>query len=79
MKCEIALSDVGEKFARVNFVHPKDEGKKIVREAVAFPWRFSDGDKESISKIEFEQLLSPGREVNIIWSKKLTKYVVRFS
>lgn len=79
MKCKIAFSDVGEKFARVNFVHPMDAGKKIVREAAAFPWRFTGNGKVAMTLSEFDKLLSPGCEVDIVWSKKLQKYVVRFS
>lgn len=78
MKCKIAFSDVGDKFARVNFMHPKDEGKNIVREAVAFPWRFHNSDKIALSACDFLNLLSPGSEADIVWSKKLQKYVVRF-
>lgn len=78
MYCKIAFSDVGEKFARVNFIHPKDQGKNIVREAVAFPSRFVNFQRVSIPFDRFQNLLAPGSKVHIVWSKNLQKYVVRF-
>lgn len=79
MHCEITASVVYPKYAKFNFLHPKDkEYKGFVREALAFPWLYSDGVRKEIPYEAFCKVLDVGNIVNIVWSKKLNCFVARF-
>lgn len=77
MLCKITASIVSEKYAKVNFKHPKDPNG-FVREAVAFPVAFDNNERLSFPLDVFKRVLSVGNELNIVWSKKLNSFVVRF-
>lgn len=80
MYVKILASQVYPKFAKINFHHTKDEKfPDYVREAVAFPNYFSNNEKVSIPYHYFYRVLSPGNTVHVVWSKKLSSFVVRFS
>ena len=80
MYVKILASLVNPKFAKINFHHPKDEQcPEYVREAVAFPNYFADNEKVSIPYPDFCRALSSGNTVHVVWSKKLSSFVVRFS
>lgn len=80
MYVKILASQVYPKFAKINFHHTKDEKfPDYVREAVAFPNYFADNEKISIPYPEFYRALTPGNTVHVVWSKKLSSFVVRFS
>lgn len=80
MYVKIIASQVFPKFAKINFHHSKDEKfPEYVREAVAFPNYFADNEKVSISFPDFSRALAPGNTVHVVWSKKLSSFVVRFS
>lgn len=79
MRCKITASAFYPKFAKVNFVHPKDSAfPGFVREAVAFPCYFDKDDKVTVLDNDFKHALTPGLSVNVVWSKKLNCFVVRF-
>lgn len=79
MRCKITASAVYPKFAKINFVHPKDSAfPGFVREATAFPCYFDKNEKIIISDNDFKHALQPGLLVNVVWSKKLNCFVVRF-
>lgn len=80
MYVKILASQVYPKFAKINFHHTKDEKfPDYVREAVAFPSYFADNEKVSIPYTDFSRALTPGNTVHVVWSKKLSSFVVRFS
>ena len=80
MYVKILASQVYPKFAKINFHHTKDEKfPDYVREALAFPNYFADNEKVSIPYPHFYRALSPGNTVHVVWSKKLSSFVVRFS
>ena len=80
MYVKILASQVYPKFAKINFHHTKDEKfPDYVREAVAFPNYFADNEKVSIPYPDFYRALAPGNTVHVVWSKKLSSFVVRFS
>ena len=80
MYVKILASQVYPKFAKINFHHTKDEKfPDYVREAVAFPSYFADNEKVSIPYPHFYRALTPGNTVHVVWSKKLSSFVVRFS
>lgn len=80
MFVKILSSQVYPKFAKINFHHPKDDKcPDYVREAVAFPSYYSDNEKISIRFPDFCRSLTPGNTVHVVWSKKLSSFVVRFS
>lgn len=80
MYVKILASQVYPKFAKINFHHTKDDNfPDYVREAVAFPNYFSDNEKISIPFPHFKHALLPGNTVHVVWSKKLSSFVVRFS
>ena len=79
MRCKITASSFYGKYAKVNFIHPKDSAfPGFVREAIAFPCFFDDNDKVTVNDNDFRHALTPGLSVNIVWSKKLNSFVVRF-
>lgn len=79
MHCEITASAVYPKYAKFNFLHPKDKDYKgFVREALAFPWLYSDGVRKEIPFEAFCKVLEVGNIVDIVWSKKLNCFVARF-
>ena len=79
MRCKITASAFYPKFAKVNFVHPKDSAfPGFVREAIAFPCYFDNNEKIIVPKNDFEHALSAGCFADIVWSKKLNCFVVRF-
>ena len=80
MYVKILASQVYPKFAKINFHHTKDEKfPDYVREAVAFPNYFADHEKVSIPYPDFYRALASGNTVHVVWSKKLSSFVVRFS
>lgn len=80
MKVQITSSIVNEKFAKINFIHPrnKDVFPEYYSEAVAFPVKFSGDKKSDVPFDLFKNALLVGISVNVVWSKKLNCYVVRF-
>lgn len=79
MRCEITASAVYPKYAKFNFLHPKDKDYKgFVREAIAFPWFYSDDVRKEIPFDVFCKVLEVGNVVDIVWSKKLKCFVARF-
>ena len=80
MYVKILASQVYPKFAKINFHHTKDDKcPDYVREAVAFPNYFADNEKVSIPYPDFCRALVSGKSVHVVWSKKLSSFVVRFS
>lgn len=79
MRCKITASAFYPKFAKINFVHPRDDCfPGFVREAIAFPCHFDEGNKVTIPEKVFKLVLSAGAFVDIGWSKKMNCFVVRF-
>lgn len=79
MRCEITASVVYPKYARLNFLHPKDKDYSgFVREALAFPSLYSDGIRMDIPFDAFKKVVEAGNIVDIVWSKKLNCFVARF-
>lgn len=79
MRCEITASAVYPKYAKFNFLHPKDKDYKgFVREALAFPWLYTDGVRKEIPFEIFCKVLKVGNIVDIAWSRKLNCFVARF-
>lgn len=79
MRCKITASAFYGKFAKVNFIHPKDYAfSGFVREAIAFPCYFDRNEKVIVHDNDFKHALTPGLSVNVVWSKKLNCFVVRF-
>ena len=79
MRCEITASAVHPKYAKFNFLHPKDKDYKgFVRETLAFPWLYADGVRKEIPYDSFYQVLGVGNIVDVVWSKKLNCFVARF-
>ena len=80
MRCKITAAAIYPKFAKVNFVHPRDNCVPgFVREATAFPCYFDKDEKITVTYDDFKHALTPGLTLNIEWSKKLNCFVVRFS
>lgn len=73
MKACIIGSHVCDKYALINF-----QIDSFVGDAIAFPIRFSDSGSVRLSTLDFESLLSKGSYVDITFSKKMNRYVVRF-
>ena len=79
MRCKITATAFRPKFAKVNFIHPKDsDSPGFVREALAFPCYFDNNEKITVGDNDFRYALAPGHNVNVVWSKKLNCFVVRF-
>lgn len=79
MRCEITASAVYPKYAKFNFLHPKDKDYKgFVREALAFPWLYTDNERKPIPFDAFQKVLESGNIVDVVWSKKLNCFVARF-
>lgn len=79
MRCKITASAFYPKFAKINFVHPKDfVFPNFVREAIAFPCYFDNNEKIVVHENDFKHALASGCFVNVVWSKKLNCFVVRF-
>lgn len=79
MRCKITASAIYPKFAKVNFIYPKDSAfPGFVREAVAFPFHFDGDEKIIIPENVFKLVLSAGSTVDFVWSKKFNCFVVRF-
>ena len=79
MRCEITASAVYPKYAKFNFLHPKDmDYKGLVREAVAFPWLYNDGVRKEIPFEVFCKVLKVGNIVDVVWSEKFNRFVARF-
>ena len=79
MRCEITASAVYPKYAKFNFLHPKDKDfKGFVREALAFPWLYTDNERKPIPFDAFQKVLESGNIVDVVWSKKLNCFVARF-
>lgn len=79
MRCEITASAVHPKYAKFNFLHPKDKDYKgFVREALAFPWLYSGDERKEIPYEAFLKVLEVGNIVDVVWSKKLNCFVARF-
>lgn len=79
MRCKITASAFYPKFAKINFVHPKDSAfSGFVREAVAFPCHFDENEKIIIPEKVFKLVLAAGSIVDVVWSKKMNCFVVRF-
>ena len=79
MLVQITSSIVNEKFAKINFVHPRNVSclPQYYSEAVAFPYKFIDNNRFPISPEDFKKSLFAGTSVNVVWSKNLNCYVVR--
>lgn len=79
MLVQITSSIVNEKFAKINFIHPrnKDTFPEYYSEAVAFPVKFNNNEKINVPFEIFKNALLVGISVNVVWSKKLNCYVVR--
>lgn len=79
MRCVITASAVHPKYAKFNFLHPKDKDYKgFVREAVAFPWLYTSDERIEIPFESFQKVLETGNSVDVVWSKKLSCFVARF-
>lgn len=80
MRCKITATAIYPKFAKINFEHPKDsEFQNFVREAIAFPCYFDNNEKIIIPVNDFKHALTSGCFVDVVWSKKMKCFVVRFS
>lgn len=80
MRCTITAAAIYPKFAKINFAHPKDSAfPNFVREAIAFPCYFDKDEKIIIPENDFKHALTPGCSVDLVWSKKMNCFVVRFS
>lgn len=73
MTCQVCGAAVFNKYALVNF---SIEG--FTGEAIAFPIKFTDVGSSLISANDFKNMLSNGKDINVLWSKKLNRYVVKF-
>lgn len=80
MRCQITATAIYPKFAKINFAYPKDSAfPNFVREAIAFPCYFYNNEKIIISQNDFKRALTSGCFVDVVWSKKMKCFVVRFS
>lgn len=80
MRCKITASAIYPKFAKVNFIHPRDDCfPGFVREAIAFPCYFHNDEKITVPYDIFKHVLTPGVTHDIVWSKKLNCFVIRFN
>lgn len=79
MRCKITASAIYPKFAKINFAHPKDSSfPGFVREAIAFPCYFDKNEKIIVPENDFKHALTCGCFVDVVWSKKMNCFVVRF-
>lgn len=79
MRCPITAAAIYPKFAKVNFIHPKDSSfSGFVREAIAFPCYFDKDEKITVPEKDFKHILSSSCYLDIVWSKKMNCFVVRF-
>lgn len=80
MRCKITATAIYPKFAKINFAHPKDSAfPNFVREAIAFPCYFDNNEKIIIPENDFKHALTSGCFVDVVWSKNMKCFVVRFS
>lgn len=73
MRCKIIGSYVAEKYALVNFGIGSFSGCGF-----AFPIKFTDSGLVRLPHDEFAKLLEVGSDVDISYSKKLNRYLVKF-
>ena len=68
MRCEITASAVYPKYAKINFLHPKDKDFcGFVREAVAFPFFYVDNVRRDIPFDAFKKVLEVGNSVDVVY------------
>lgn len=75
MKRIVKSCFMGKKCKYLNFVAKPEHGD-FCSVALAFPVSWVDGER--LDDPSLLDSVKPGAEVNVIWSKKLGSYVVRF-